>query len=113
MVRQPPPLPKPRSRTESFILLTNPAAQESRPEFRPSSRETTTQISNVVEPAVVEREQKVNGTPVFVEEEAKVEPIPERPVDLYKVLSLCIVFHFISHILVQTVPLSLISVHSF
>ncbi|KAG0560153.1 hypothetical protein KC19_10G157600 [Ceratodon purpureus] len=80
---KPPPLPKPRSRTESFILLTNPV--ESKLEYRPPpSHAPAIQKSATEGPKTSDSNHKRDEGPVMFEE--KIEPIPERPVDLYKAL---------------------------
>lgn len=92
LLEQAPPLPKPRSRTESFILISNPV--EKKPEFhRPPSSETS-QKATLLELSVPVLTEKV-AKPLPVKEEVKVEPIPERPVDLYKVLPSPV--QFLSH----------------
>lgn len=78
-----PPLPKPRSRTESFILLTNPV--ESNLELRhPPSQANFTQKSVIQDPKISESDERYGEELEQINE--KIEPIPERPVDLYKAI---------------------------
>lgn len=80
---QAPPLPKPRSRTESFILITNPGGSnvEDRP---PTSHAEATQSPRTDGLKSLEPNTKRNDESDQLVEE-KVEPLPQRPVDLYKV----------------------------
>lgn len=83
---KPPSLPKPRSRTESFILLSSPMA----------SATTTSIISEhqqssdaAVDPAGSSHSAEPNTRPPAIESldnEDELRIIPEKPVDLYKAL---------------------------
>ncbi|KAI5073409.1 hypothetical protein GOP47_0011422 [Adiantum capillus-veneris] len=83
---KPPPLPKPRSKTESFILLSNPTASIANPSIvaenqRPLDSSATTASS------AQSIDQNISSSAIKgVDNEDEVSDIVEKPVDLYKAI---------------------------
>lgn len=84
-VEQPPPLPKPRSRTESFVLgssLIDKVTEISLPDPSETGIESSTSLGS----KVLAIQDKMPEPPAATKNEEKVDMIVEKPVDLYKVL---------------------------
>ncbi len=84
-VEQPPPLPKPRSRTESFVLgssLIDKVTEISLPDPSETGIDGSTSLGS----KVLAIQDKMPEPPAATKNEEKVDMIVEKPVDLYKVL---------------------------
>ncbi|KAH7441522.1 hypothetical protein KP509_03G041500 [Ceratopteris richardii] len=84
---KPPPLPKPRSRTESFILLSSPSQGVSDPAILLEKSEQLLISSVASVTSNHPREQDSSAPSIeIVENENAVSNIVEKPVDLYKAI---------------------------
>jgi hypothetical protein len=84
-VEQPPPLPKPRSRTESFVLgssLIDKVTEISLPNPSETGIEGSTSLGS----KVLAIQDKMPEPPAATKNEEKVDMIVEKPVDLYKAI---------------------------
>jgi hypothetical protein len=84
-IEQPPPLPKPRSRAESFVLgssLIDKVTEISLPDPSETGIEGSTSLGS----KVLAIQDKMPEPPAATKNEEKVDMIVEKPVDLYKVL---------------------------
>lgn len=82
---KPPPLPKPRSRTESFILLSNPPTSM-KPPTVVENQGILESVAQSVGPSLsVEQDSRPFGIE-NLDHEGQVKTIFEKPVDLYKAI---------------------------